>query len=136
MKKITLMLVLLLTVFTGCSNKLKTYQEINLNEYKKMIENKETFILYIGAKNCQYCISYTKKLNKIIKEYQVKVYYIDVSLLSETELTEFKGYVYYEGTPTTVFIKNGEEESTYNRIIGNRSREKIIDKLKINGYIK
>ena len=39
------------------------------------------------------------------------------------------------GTPTTIFIENGEEKSTLNRLVGNVAEYKLVDKLKTMGYI-
>ena len=40
------------------------------------------------------------------------------------------------GTPTIMFITKGDEETTLNRIVGDTSKEKTIEKFKVNGYIK
>ena len=40
------------------------------------------------------------------------------------------------GTPTTVFIENGEETTVLNRIVGSASRKTVIDRLKTMKYIK
>lgn len=136
MKKIIIILTMALLIVTGCSNKMTTYEEITIETYKQMIEEKQSFILYIGSHECSYCKLYSKKLNQVIKDYQVKVYYIDVASFTESETTEFKTYVNYSGTPTTVFIDSGAEKSTYNRINGNAAKSKIIEKFQTNNYIK
>ena len=47
MKKILIMLFSILLI-TGCGDKLQTYTEITFDEFAKMIENEETFILLMG----------------------------------------------------------------------------------------
>ena len=42
----------------------------------------------------------------------------------------------FDGTPTTVFVIDGEEKTAANRIVGEASEEKITKKLKSNGFIK
>ena len=39
-------------------------------------------------------------------------------------------------TPTTIFFKDGEEKTTATRIEGDVTEEKIITKIKQNGFIK
>ena len=48
----------------------------------------------------------------------------------------FSNLINYNATPTTVFIKNGEELSKATRINGNVSEQKIINKFKSNDFIK
>lgn len=136
MKKIVFILTIILIMITGCSNKLETYKKIDYAEFIKMFENKESFILYIGSSECSHCASYTLKLNRVIKTHQVMVYYIDVAKMSESEHNKFEGKIKYNGTPTTVFINKGKEDSTYNRIDGNQNYDKIVDKFKKNNYIE
>ena len=48
------------------------------------------------------------------------IYYIDFDKYSNKEQELFRNYVSFDGgTPVTLFIKNGEEETTVNRINGN-----------------
>jgi len=51
-------------------------------------------------------------------------------------LEKFNKLISFDGgTPVTIFIKNGEEKTTATRIEGDVSTDKIIDKLKKNGFI-
>ena len=53
-----------------------------------------------------------------------------------TFLKKFNNLISFDGgTPVTIFIKNGEEKTTATRIEGDVSTDKIIDKLKKNGFI-
>ena len=76
--------ILSITFITACS-KYTTYEEVSFDTVIEMLENKQSFILFIGSSNCSHCATYEPKLNSVIKEYQVKVYFIDVNKLSETE---------------------------------------------------
>lgn len=138
MKKILcfLCIILSLFLFTGCS-KLKTYEEVSLNKVLEKLDNKESFILFIGSSDCSHCASYKPKLENVIKDYQVKVYYIDVSKLSDKENNQFNAKISYGNmTPITVFIKKGEETSTYNRIKGDQDVDTIVSMFQKNDYIK
>ena len=111
--------------------------ELDVNQVKDKIENKESFILCISATYCSHCKKYKPKLEDISKEYRLDIYYIDFDKYSDKEQELFRNYISFDGgTPVTLFIKNGEEETTVNRINGNVSKDKIISKFKSNGFIK
>lgn len=133
MRKIILLLIPILCLL-GCSK--NSYIEINYKKMNQMFEEKNDFILFIGATSCSHCDTYKVTLKEIVKTYDIKIYYIDIDALSETERNDLKRKVNYSGTPTTVFIKKGKEESVYNRIVGDRSFDYIANKLKQNGYIE
>lgn len=44
-------LVLCLIITVGCKKKVTTYTEITYDEFKQMIENKESFPLFVGIKS-------------------------------------------------------------------------------------
>lgn len=133
MKKIILIIVSCLFLF-GCNN--NKYTEINYDEFIKKINKKEDFILFIGSKDCTHCDTFKETLNLVLKDYKVTVNYIDVSKFTKDQNNTFNAKISYTGTPTTVFIKKGKEESTYNRITGAKSYDYVVDKLKSNGYIE
>lgn len=133
MKKCILLLLPFL-ILCGCSK--KEYQEITMETLLKKVEQKESFILFIGATSCTHCTSYKSTINEVVKDYDITIYYIDVDTLNSTQNSTLKSLTPYQGTPTTVFIKNGKEESTYQRIIGERDYDYVVNKLKRNGYIK
>lgn len=119
----------------GCSA-LKTYDEISYKKLNNMLDKKENFILFIGSSTCSACSSYKITLDKVIKKYGVDIKYIDLSKLSDKEKGDVTAKFPISGTPTTIFIENGVENDTYNRIDGNVRYSKIVDKLKENGYVK
>ena len=76
-----------------------------------------------------YIISETNK-------YKINIYYTDIDKYNKTDLENFNKLISFDGgTPVTIFIKNGEEKTTATRIEGDVSTDKIIDKLKKNGFI-
>ena len=132
MKKIILFFLVLF--LAGCSS-VKTYDEINYKSLNKMIKAKEDFVLFIGSSTCQACDSYKVTLNNVIEKYNVDIKYIDLSKLNEKEKGELNFKFPITGTPTTIFVYDGEEKDTYNRINGNVKYSKIVEKLKKNKYI-
>lgn len=111
------------------------FNEIKYNEVIEKIENKEDIVLLISQTTCNHCMSYKPKLEDVANEYKLNVYYIEADLLDDDESAELKKYVNYSSTPTTVFLKDGEEKTAANRINGDASKDKIKKKLKSNGFI-
>ncbi len=134
--KLFVLSIITLTLFTGCGSKEEHITEISLDEFKEKIANKETFAMYVGNENCAHCISYRPILESVLDEYDVDIYHLDNSKLSNEEYADFETYIHISGTPTVVFIEDGEEETTLNRITGEISKEQTIERFKTNGYIK
>lgn len=129
-------LIILILAISGCSTKLDGYTELSYNELIKKIENTETFPLVIGSSGCSACANYEITMNKFISDYQVEVFIIDLSKLSETEYDKLMVDISFNGTPTTVFYEEGKLTSYYNRIDGSESKGVIEDYFRNNGYIE
>ena len=127
-------MVPLLIIISGCGN--KTYDEITYDDLNSMLEDKESFVLFIGSATCTHCDAYKVTINKVIEDYDVDIKYIDISKLSDSEVSSLQAKFPFSGTPTTVFVEKGEEESTFNRIEGESSYSEVVDALKENEYIK
>lgn len=108
--------------------------ELTYDELVEKINNKDDFVMCISRTTCSHCADYKPKLKEVAEENNIDIYYIDVDKYDEEE---FSNLISFDGsTPITIFIKNGDEETTSNRINGDVSKNKIIEKLKSNGYIK
>jgi len=115
----------------------KYLKTVSYAETKKLFEDKESFILYVGSAECSHCKEFNPKFKTVLEENKVYAYYIDLSTLTDDERYELSDYVYIKGTPTVTFITEGEEESVVNRINGSAvNTSYIYDKLKVNGYIE
>ena len=110
-------------------------KQLKYDEVMEKIQNKESFILVVSQTTCSHCKEYKPVFKKILKKNNLTAYYIEYDLLSDEEKKEFVKYINFDSTPVTVFLKNGEETTTANRIVGAREEEYIIGKLKSNGYI-
>ena len=122
-----------LMIITGCS---KNIAEITYKDLEKSLENKETFILEIVQDGCSNCEEFTPKFEKVLSKYNIKVKQINLTKLTEEDNTKLTNLYNATGTPTVIFITEGKEESISRRIVGNISKDKIISKLKVAGYIK
>lgn len=124
------LLVIGILFLTGCS---KNYiKEIDYNQYKELISSNKTFILEVMRDDCINCKNFKPKLNEVAKEYNIEIMSISTDNLSDEELDVFG----VSGTPTVIFYKNGKEETTAARIIGDTSKDKIVAKFKASGFIK
>lgn len=135
MKKIIKLMVLVGAVLltTGCG---KSYmKEISYDEYKELLENKETFILEIMRTDCSACISFKPKITDVANNYKVEVKYINTDHLTDEENDELAKETGITGTPTVIFYHEGVEETVATRINGSVSKDKIISKFKVNGFI-
>lgn len=112
-------------------------KELNVDEVIEKINNKESFVLCISQTTCAHCASYKPKLEKASNNYNIEIFYIDIDKYEQEEINEFKKNISFDGsTPVTAFIIDGEETTASNRIFGNSSYDKIVSKLKSNGFIE
>lgn len=110
---------------------------LNYNEIIDKVNNKDSFVLCVSASDCIHCQDYKPKLKSIANKYNIDIFYTDVDTFSEENYERFKTEFSFDGsTPTTIFFNDGEEKTTATRIEGDVSTEKIINKLKKNGFIK
>ena len=92
--------------------------------------------MVITQTQCSHCAQYKPVLKEVLHEYNLKAYEIDQEKLSKKDLGKLKNIANISGTPTTVFIVDGEEQSTNSRIKGAvTSKESIVKRLKAQGYI-
>lgn len=122
-------------IFDKIYNK-EYYIELSYNQFVKKIEKKDSFVLCLSQTTCSHCAEFKPKLKEVAEEYKVELYYMETNLLNEEQTEALKKIVAFSGTPTTVFITDGEEKLVANRISGDISKEKLIKKLKSNGIIK
>lgn len=134
--KISITLLILILISTLIITKKNNLIKINYNEVIAKIDNKETFILCVSASECIHCNDYKPKIKKIANKYDIKVYYVNVDEFNDNDYETFKKKLSLDGsTPITIFFKEGTEKTTATRIEGNVKSEKIIEKLKSNGFI-
>ena len=108
--------------------------EIDYTKLKEKMYNEDTFILVFTQPSCSHCIAFKPVLENILNENNLIAFEIVTSKLNTNERNELKSIINFQGTPTTIFIKNGVENKE-NRIIGNVSKSKIESKLINLGYI-
>lgn len=110
--------------------------ELNFDELQKKIDNKETFILVLTQTDCSHCITYKPILKETLNEVDLYAYELQTNKLTKEETTKLKDIANASGTPTTIFIRDGQEISTSVRLVGSKSKSQIISRLESLGYIK
>ena len=137
MKSIKFFILILvgMFIFTGCNNN-EYLITINYKEFKEMQKSEKDFFVEFVQDGCSYCTAFTPKLKKVLTDYEIKGYQLNISELTDEEYQEINLKFGSFGTPTTIFFIEGRELSKLQRISGNASSKKIISKLEANGYIK
>lgn len=144
MKKNILLILGMTLILIGCLSLLlpkllvpKTYKEINYKTLVNKLDKQEDFVLFIGSEQCSHCQKYKKTINRVVEDYKIKVYYIDILKLTEEENAYISAHFPYSGTPTTLVIKNGiEYERQACRIEGAKDYDYTVKRLKKAGIIK
>ena len=127
-------IITILIIYNITKNPTGALKEIKYSKIIEKIENKENFILIISQSTCSHCATYKPKVEKIAKDYDIIVYYIDIDkehnkekILEELNLSG--------STPMTLFFENGKEKSILNRIEGDLSPKRIINQFQKMGFI-
>lgn len=135
---LSLFLVLSL-LLVGCENKKEKEAEylidIDYATFISMVNNGDDFIVEVVQTGCSNCTAFSPKFESVLTEYQITAYSLNISEFSDTDRNTFIDEYDVDGTPTVMFFEEGKETSTMKRLTGNQSKEKIISKLKSNGYI-
>ena len=129
MKKITLFLMVLILLLTGCSSNplpeillsgkigIQETVEIDRKTLELKLENKEDFVLLLSNPTCSGCINFKPLINEYVKTNEVVIYRIEVNV---TDL------IAYRYTPTVAIIKGGnivakEDPSTKEAIFNKKA---------------
>ena len=85
------------------------FTEITYSEYEEKVNNEEAFLVIIVRDGCGYCEMYEPIVEEVANEYKLPIYYINLTNLSEEEVSELSSKnVYLKrnkwGTPTTLFM--------------------------------
>lgn len=109
--------------------------EINMQQLEEKINNKDTFILVMTQTGCVHCQSYLPTIKKVSREYGVTFYVLNRAKLSKEEYNRLNDIANISGTPSTIFIVDGEEKTVLNRLTGSIEKSRLVEKLISEGYI-
>jgi len=106
---ITLIVVAILAAI-GISYVQKEEERKAMEKYTKLIQSKETKILYLGRPGCSYCQQFTPILEELKGEYKFKYDYINTDDLSASNLSKLLKMIEVEeasfGTPHIAIVKD------------------------------
>ena len=147
MKKKVISIIVILAILIGGftiiilfknnnKNESNNLVEMNTKTFKEKINNKDSFILLITKEGCSHCAEYLPVFINVLEKYNLTAYTLDLADMSDSDKEYLADIANISGTPTTVFIENGEETTVLNRIVGSASRKTVIDRLKTMKYIK
>ena len=137
MKKVLLVLFVLLSL-TACNKKFSKGEVVTAyaDEVLEKLENKESFIVYVGYDDCQSCKEFKPILNQLIENYDITIYYLPTDdKQTEDQLNEIQYNYFYRmyWTPTTYIVEDGEVIAIKEQLI---EYEELVEGLKEYGKIE
>ncbi|MDD6640005.1 MAG: thioredoxin family protein [Erysipelotrichaceae bacterium] len=137
MKKVLLVLFVLLSL-TACNKKFSKGEVVTAyaDEVLEKLENKESFIVYVGYDDCQSCKEFKPILNQLIENYDITIYYLPTDdKQTEDQLNEIQYNYFYRmyWTPTTYIVEDGEVLAIKEQLI---EYEELVEWLKEYGKIE
>ena len=137
MKKVLLVLFVLLSL-TACNKKFSKGEVLTAyaDEILEKLENKESFIVYVGYDDCQSCKEFKPILNQLIENYDITIYYLPTDdKQTEDQLNEIQYNYFYRmyWTPTTYIVEDGEVLAIKEQLI---EYEELVEWLKEYGKIE
>ena len=133
---VVILIVGAVAIFLINNNQKESYlHKLSISELREKIDNRDSFILIFTQDTCSHCKSYLPVVEKIANQYKIDFYDISSTGLSDDELAYLRSIATYTGTPTTIFIVDGEEKNTLLRLDGDVPEYRLIERLKTMGYI-
>ena len=137
MKKVLLVLFVLLSL-TACNKKFSKGEVVTAyaDEVLEKLENKESFIVYVGYDDCQSCKEFKPILNQLNENYDITIYYLPTDdKQTEDQLNEIQYNYFYRmyWTPTTYIVEDGEVIAIKEQLI---EYEELVEWLKEYGKIE
>ena len=127
------------------------YKEVtDVDKLIEMINSKKQTVFIIGKEDCNYCTMYQPVVNNVVTNYNVDIYYFDISKFKEADVTKFKDLALETKSncnvdgiakttkesmsyPLTMITKKGK---TVDCLLGYQSEDKLVAKLKDYNIIK
>lgn len=109
--------------------------ELTFNELESKLNSQDSFVLIITQTGCSHCEAYLPVVQNVSNKYKVDFYVLNRTNISDEERTKLKNIANISGTPTTLFYTSGEEKSALNRLVGQATEYRLVEKLTSEGYI-
>ncbi len=106
--------------------------EITYEQYEKMVDNGDAFIVVIERTGCSYCQKYMPLVEEVTKEKKIPIVYINTDNLSEDDMKKLSTTNRYLkrnewGTPTTLFMLGDRVLDSIGGYVEKDSIEKFLD---------
>lgn len=138
--------IIAIVLMIGASIKLKSDKinedkhlvKLSIPDLQKKVADKDTFVLVVTQSKCSHCASYKPKIKKVLTKHDIIGYEIVLDELDASEKGLLRDIANTEGngTPTTVFIIDGEEQRTSTRLIGDQEESNIENRLRQLKFIE
>ena len=94
------------------------YPENSFQEVIKKKEEKQSFYLYLGRKDCKECQRVTKKIEKQSQSLPMDVYYVDTKEETQQDLLrQFLSHYQIKTVPTFLEIKRGKVRIVEEKVV-------------------
>ncbi len=110
--------------------------ELSYKELEEKVKKKDSFVLVFTQTTCGHCMDYKPILKKTLAKHNLYAYEISIDKLSKKEKAKLNDIANISRTPTTTFIKDGEEINSSFRLEGVQTEEKLVNRFKYLGYIE
>ena len=125
-----LILALFSLLLVGCGNKQEkffledkyyqdnTMNELNVDTFSELLENKESFAVFIYQPLCATSSRFEKVLNEVLEEYQISFYKMSFSDMKKTDLADDIKYypsfaLYHDGEFVDALDANSDQDTDY-----------------------
>lgn len=134
---IAIILIAFILIATLSNTNKANLISLTYKQVEEKIDNEDSFILVVSQSTCTHCTTYKPKLEKISNDYDIDIFYIDYDLENKDTQKEFLEEFDLDGsTPITIFIKDGKQTNLFDRLEGDVSESKAIEKFKEMGFIE
>lgn len=131
-KKLAFVLVCVTCLFACSAKKQGEVREVQTSEIIEMINNKETFVVYLGTTTCGHCQKYAPIIEEVCKEEGAVIYKVMLDESVASDNLVFVNEYGLEYTPTTYYFKDGEMVTSF---VGTLEVEELVDFLKEHGQL-
>ncbi|MBX4268548.1 thioredoxin domain-containing protein [Clostridium estertheticum] len=107
------------------TSKVKILLDINKESLAEKIENKESFLVYIGRPSCPDCRKFTPKLEKKLTDTnkQILYYNTEVHASKKQEMRVYLNSLGIKSVPTIMGVSKGNVEKVYDCSVESQSEE-------------
>lgn len=121
---IVLFLIAVSILTTGCAK--KNQGELLYTTAEDVLirmENKETFVVYLGTTTCSFCIKYKVELEDVVKNKNVTIYGVMINEGNTANNQILQDRFELSGTPQTYWVVNGVKTDT---LVGYVSASEVV----------